>query len=80
VPSSRSNLCSGYSGEGAREKANTMRSCWVPGMKNLGRFGRGAFAEFTAGHEIEKKFGELVETLVADKAARGEPRDASDGF
>lgn len=50
----------GYRGEDAKEKANTMKACWVPGVNNLGKFGRWAFAEFTAVYEIEKKFSELV--------------------
>ena len=39
----------GYRGEDAKDKANTMRSYWVPGVNNLEKFGRWAFAEFTAG-------------------------------
>jgi len=50
----------GYRREDAKEKANTMRSYWVPGVNNLGKFGRWAFAEFTAVYEIEAEFGKLV--------------------
>ena len=46
----------GYRGEDAKEKANTMRAYWVPGVNNLGKFGRWAFAEFTAVFEIEAEF------------------------
>lgn len=53
----------GYRGENAKEKANTMRTYWVPGVNNLGKFGRWTFAEFTAVYEIEAQFGELLETL-----------------
>ncbi len=59
----------GYRGENAKEKANTMRAYWVPGVNNLGKFGRWAFAEFTAVYEIEAKFNELIESLVAEEAA-----------
>ena len=38
-----------------------MRSLWVPGVNNLGMFGRWAFAEFRDPYEIEKAFAELVE-------------------
>jgi restriction endonuclease len=30
----------GYRGEDAKEKANTMDAYWVPGVNNLGKFGR----------------------------------------
>jgi type III restriction enzyme len=46
----------GFRGEDAKEKANTMRAYWVPGVNNLGKFGRWAFAEFTAVYEIEAEF------------------------
>ena len=32
----------GYRQENAKDKANTMRAYWVPGVNNLGRFGRWA--------------------------------------
>ena len=59
----------GYRGEDAKEKSNTMHSYWVPGVNNLGKFGRWAFAEFTAVYEIEAKFGELIESFVVGQAA-----------
>jgi len=51
----------GSRGEDAKEKANTMRAYWVPGVNNLEKFGRWAFAEFTAVYEIEGEFGKLLE-------------------
>jgi type III restriction enzyme len=59
----------GYRGEDAKEKANTMRAYWVPGVNNLGKFGRWAFAEFTAVYEIEAEFNKLIATLCAGRAA-----------
>jgi len=59
----------GYRGEDAKEKANTMRAYWVPGVNNLGGYGRWAFAEFTDVFEIDAKFNELIDSLVSDKAA-----------
>jgi len=50
----------GYRREDAKEKANTMRAYWVPGVNNLGKFGRWAFAEFTAVYEIEPEFNKLL--------------------
>ena len=49
----------------AQLKAETMRNLWVPGVNNLGRFGRWTFAEFTAVFEIEARFNELIEQLRA---------------
>jgi type III restriction enzyme len=55
----------GYRGEDAKEKASTMRTYWVPGVNNLGNFGRWAFAEFTAVFEIEAEFNKLIEKFLA---------------
>ena len=59
----------GYRGEDAKDKANTMNAYWVPGVNNLGKFGRWAFAEFTAVYEIEEKFDQVVKSFIAGKAA-----------
>jgi type III restriction enzyme len=40
-----------------------MRAYWVPGVNNLGKFGRWVFAEFKAVYEIEAEFGRLVDGL-----------------
>jgi len=53
----------GYRGEDAKEKANTMKAYWVPGVNNLGKYGRWAFAEFTAVYEIEAEFGALMRSF-----------------
>jgi len=53
----------GFRGEDAKEKAETMRAYWVPGVNNLGSFGRWAFAELTEVFQIEAAFGELVAAL-----------------
>jgi type III restriction enzyme len=58
----------GYRGEDAKEKANTMRAYWVPGVNNLGKFGRWQFAEFTAVYEMEKEFRELVQSMIGQDA------------
>ena len=59
----------GFRGENAKEKANAMRAYWVPGVNNLGRFGRWAFAEFTAVYEIEAEFDKLVASILGETAA-----------
>lgn len=50
----------GYRGEDAREKASTMKTYWVPGVNNLGTYGRWAFAEFTEVFQMEADFEEQV--------------------
>lgn len=50
----------GYRGEDAKDKANTMRTAWVPGVNNLRAYGRWAHAEFQAVFEIESEFDRLV--------------------
>ncbi len=54
----------GFRGEAAKEKANTMSSYWVPGVNNLGKFGRWDFAEFTSVFEIDSDFNSLLTSLV----------------
>jgi type III restriction enzyme len=51
----------GFRGEDAKEKANTMHAYWVPGVNNLGKYGRWAFAEFTAVYEMEAEFKKLID-------------------
>jgi type III restriction enzyme len=46
----------GYRGEDAKEKKGTMDTYWVPGVNNIGTYGRWAFAEFTDIYEIESEF------------------------
>jgi type III restriction enzyme len=43
----------GYRGENAKEKKATMDTYWIPGVNNLGTFGRWAFAEFREVYEFE---------------------------
>jgi type III restriction enzyme len=51
----------GYRREDAKEKKNTMDIYWIPGVNNLGTFGRWAFAEFTEIYQIETEFAAKVE-------------------
>jgi len=50
----------GYRPEDAKEKKATMDTYWVPGVNNLGHYGRWAFAEFTEAYEIEADFAAQV--------------------
>ena len=59
----------GYRGEDAKDKANTMDVYWVPGVNNLGTFGRWAFAEFKESvYAIAANFDALIERAVAGNA------------
>ena len=55
----------GYRREDAKEKKSTMETYWVPGVNNLGVYGRWAFAEFTAVYQIEADFAAKVESEFA---------------
>ena len=51
----------GYRREDAKDKKATMETYWVPGVNNLVKYGRWAFAEFTEVYQIESEFGVKVE-------------------
>jgi len=51
----------GYRREDAKEKKSTMDTYWIPGVNNLGQFGRWAFAEFTDVYLIQDDFAAKVE-------------------
>jgi type III restriction enzyme len=46
----------GYRREDAMAKKSTMDTYWIPGVNNLGSYGRWAFAEFTEVYQIEADF------------------------
>jgi type III restriction enzyme len=46
----------GYRREDAKEKKSTIETYWVPGVNNLGQYGRWAFAEFADVYQIESDF------------------------
>ena len=50
--------------EDDKDKAETMRTLWVPGMNNLGTQGRWAFAEFTDVWTIRTEFAAKVEAWL----------------
>ena len=69
----------GYRREDAKEKKSTMELYWVPGVNNLGTFGRWAFVEFTEVYQIEadfkakveSEFNKMIDSVVAQKAMAG---------
>ena len=50
----------GYRREDAKEKKATMETYWVPGVNNLGIYGRWAFAELTEVYQIGADFAAQV--------------------
>jgi type III restriction enzyme len=50
----------GYRREDAKEKAEMMKTYWVPGVNHLGTHGRWAFAELTEVYQIESDFSAKV--------------------
>jgi type III restriction enzyme len=51
----------GYRGEDAKDKAEAMKTYWIPGVNNLGSYGRWAFAEFTDKWTIQSEFSAKIE-------------------
>ena len=51
----------GYRREDAKEKKLAMETYWVPGVNNLGRHGRWAFAEFSDVWEMQQDFKKTLE-------------------
>ena len=51
----------GYRREDAKVKKSTMATYWVPGVNNLGRYGRWAFAEFGDVYGMEEDFKKKLE-------------------
>ena len=50
----------GYRGQDAIAKAETMKSYWIPGVNNLGVYGRWTFHEFTSAEDMKAEFDDLV--------------------
>jgi type III restriction enzyme len=61
----------GLRGEDAKDKANTIRTYWVPAVNNLKSYGRWAFAEFTEVFEIEAKFNKLISSFLNHSVKEG---------
>ena len=54
----------GFRGVDAQLKAETMKKLWVPGVNNLGTYGRWDFAEFIDVYGIEAAFGKLIDGFI----------------
>ena len=72
----------GYRREDAKDKKKTMDAYWIPGINNLGSFGRWAFAELTDVYRMEEDFEARLEAefreLVGWAAPRREAADNHD--
>lgn len=60
----------GFRNEDAKDKAETMRTYWVPGVNNLGTMGRWAFAEFTEKWTMQTEFERVIGEWT-DRVGRG---------
>jgi type III restriction enzyme len=54
----------GYRGIDDQLKAATMRDLWVPGVNNLGAYGRWAFAEFREPFLMREDFARFLDSLL----------------
>jgi len=63
----------GFRDEQDKAKKSTIENYWIPGVNNLGSYGRWDFAEFRDIYGIEgdfsKKMEEAFDTIIAQKAA-----------
>lgn len=66
----------GYRRENVKLKSETMRTQWVPGVNNLGVFGRWAFEEFNDVFEMDKEFKALIDRVVESQGAQASKEDA----
>ncbi|MCP4183624.1 MAG: DEAD/DEAH box helicase family protein [Hyphomicrobiales bacterium] len=55
----------GYRNENVKLKSETTKTQWIPGVNNLGNYGRWAFEEFGDVFDMEREFNALVDKYVA---------------
>ena len=63
----------GYRREDAKVKKTTMDTYWVPGVNNLGSYGRWAFAEMTDVYQMEEDFDAALKARFEALVARAAP-------
>jgi len=56
----------GYRHENVKLKSETMRTQWIPGVNNLGSFGRWTFEEFNDVFEMDKEFKALIDKVLKE--------------
>ena len=57
----------GYRHENVKLKSGTTRSQWIPGVNNLGTYGRWTFEEFNDVFEMDKEFKALIDKVLNKK-------------
>lgn len=57
----------GYRGQDVDVKSETMKAKWVPGVNNLGTYGRWAFVEFQDVALIKSEFERLIDEAVSER-------------
>jgi len=57
----------GYRHENVKLKSETTRTQWIPGVNNLGTFGRWAFEEFNDVFEMDKEFRALIDKVLGEQ-------------
>ena len=67
----------GYRREDAKDKKKTMDTYWVPGVNNLGAYGRWAFAELTDVYQMEEDFEDALKAQFQALVERAAPRRES---
>ncbi|MEQ8434092.1 MAG: DEAD/DEAH box helicase family protein [Oceanicaulis sp.] len=60
---------SGYPSGDKPEKTGAMNTYWIPGVNNLKRYGRWAFAEFADHYQMKDEFNRLIDGLCAKQGA-----------
>lgn len=63
--------------EESKQKKSTMNTQWIPGVNNLGTYGRWAFAEFTDVWDMELDFEKKIESLFDEMIERATRESAS---
>ena len=56
----------GYRAENVKLKSETMKTQWVPGVNNLGTYGRWGFVEFGDVWEMADEFKKLIDQAIAE--------------
>ncbi len=55
----------GFRRENVKLKSETMKNQWIPGVNNLGTYGRWAFVEFSDVYEMDKDFKALIDAVLS---------------
>jgi type III restriction enzyme len=69
----------GYRREDAKEKKTTMDTYWIPGVNQLGTFGRWAFAEFTEIYQMEPEFEAKIASEFDKMIVAAVPKVGAEG-